>query len=124
MRLLVVLTKPKVNPLELAVAVLNKEGTYAKVEHIKNRNWSSKMATNKKKTSRPVAKLAAETLKDPNASATAKSLAASALSQSGNAKQTGAEMEDKASMVLSSSKFSAETKKLAGSVLSQSNKAR
>lgn len=82
------------------------------------------MARNTKKTSGGVASQAASVLSDPNASATAKSLAASALSQTGNGKQTGAAMEDKASMVLQSSKYSDATKTLAGTVLSQSNKAR
>lgn len=82
------------------------------------------MARNRKRTSSKVASDAAETLRDPNASKTAKSLAGSALAQSGTSKQTGAEMEDKASQVLSSPKYSDDTKKLAGSVLSQSNKKR
>ncbi len=82
------------------------------------------MAKNTKKTSSSVASDAARTLQDPNASAIAKSLAASALAQSGNTKQTGAAMEDKASQVLSSEKYSDATKRLAGSVLSQSNKPR
>lgn len=82
------------------------------------------MAQNTKKTSPKVASQAASVLGDPNASATAKSLAASALSQSGNGKQTGAAMEDKASKVLQSAKYSDATKTLAGTVLSQSNKLR
>jgi hypothetical protein len=55
------------------------------------------MGKNTKRTSSKVASQAAATLSDPNASATAKSLAASALAQSGTGKQTGAAMEDKAS---------------------------
>lgn len=82
------------------------------------------MASNNKQTSNDVSLLAAKTLRDKNASNIAKSLAASALSQSRNKNQTGAEMEDLASRVLSSSKYSNETKTLAGSVLSQSNKKR
>lgn len=82
------------------------------------------MAKNKKQTSPKIASKAAATLSDPNASATAKSLAASALAQAGNGKQTGAAMEDKASRVLHSNKYSKETKSLAGTVLSQSNKPR
>ena len=58
------------------------------------------------------------------ASKTAKSLAASALSQSSTKKQTGANMETKASNVLKSNKYSDKTKSLAASVLSQSNKER
>lgn len=82
------------------------------------------MAGNKKQTSKKVASQASKTLKDKNSSATAKKLAASALSQSSSKKQTGAEMEDLASTVLSSDKYNDATKSLAGTVLSQSNKAR
>jgi len=82
------------------------------------------VSNNSKQTSSDIASTAAATLSDPNASAIAKSLAASALAQSGTGKQTGAEMEDKAAKVLASSKYSDETKALAGSVLSQSNKSR
>ena len=82
------------------------------------------MAGNGKKTSSPIASKAGGTLRDPSASATAKSLAGSALAQAGTPKQTGVAMEDKASQVLSSTKYSAATKQLAGSVLSQSNKKR
>ncbi|ENL4770672.1 hypothetical protein AB5F88_002183 [Vibrio parahaemolyticus] len=82
------------------------------------------MSTNKKQTSSDIASLAAQTLSDPNASAIAKSFAASALSQSSTRKQTSAEMESKASKALQSSKYSDDTKSLAASVLSQSNKAR
>lgn len=82
------------------------------------------MPSNNKKTSANVASQAAKTLGDKNASKTAKSLAASALSQSGNKKQTGTQMEDLASTVLSSAKYNDTTKSLAGSVLSQSNKKR
>ena len=82
------------------------------------------MASNGKRTSGGMASKAGLILGNPNASATAKSLAGSALAQAGTAKQTGARMEDRASQVLSSSKYSATTKALAGSVLSQSNKKR
>ncbi|MDR5778915.1 hypothetical protein QCE63_05665 [Caballeronia sp. LZ065] len=82
------------------------------------------MSANKKQTSKPVAHLAAETLHDPKASATAKSLAASALAQTHTRKQTSAEMEHKASEVLHSTKYSPDTKTLAASVLAQSNKER
>lgn len=83
-----------------------------------------KMSGNSKQTSSDVASKAASTLRNPAASATAKSLAASALAQSGTSKQTGAAMEDKASQVLASTKYSTTTKQFAGSVLSQSNKKR
>lgn len=82
------------------------------------------MSKNTNRTSPKVAKLASETLRNPNASATAKSFAASALSQTNTDKQTSAEMEAKAGMALQSSKFSADTKALAASVVSQSNKLR
>ncbi|KND55170.1 hypothetical protein BPUN_3123 [Candidatus Paraburkholderia kirkii] len=71
-----------------------------------------------------MAHLAAETLRDPKASGIARSLAASAPSQSHTRKQTSAEMEHKASEVLHSPKYSKETKTLAASVLAQSNKDR
>jgi hypothetical protein len=79
---------------------------------------------NLKKTSSGVAKQAAETLRDPNASAIAKSLAGSVLSQASSPKETGKRMEAKASQVLLSEKYSETTKTLAASALSQSNKKR
>ena len=82
------------------------------------------MGRNTKQTSGPVSKLAASTLQSPDASKTAKSLAASALAQAHTDKQTGAAMEDVASRVLQSSKYSEDTKTLAASILSQSNKKR
>jgi len=82
------------------------------------------MSTNKKQTSKQIASQASKTLLDSNSSKTARSLAASALSQSSNKKQTGAEIEGLASKVLASSKYSENTKSLAGSILSQSNKNR
>ena len=82
------------------------------------------MANNKKQTSKQIASLASDILKDQNASQIQKSLAGSALSQSKSKHQTGAEMEDVASKVLQSSKYNDTTKSLAGSILSQSNKKR
>ncbi|MBN3852362.1 hypothetical protein G3N59_03110 [Paraburkholderia sp. Ac-20340] len=82
------------------------------------------MAENRKQTSQKVARLAAQTLHDPKASAIRKSLAASALAQTHTPKQTGAAMEHKASDVLHSTKYSTETKTLAASVLAQSSKER
>lgn len=79
---------------------------------------------NKKQTSKSVASLASETLKDKSASQIAKQLAASALAQKGTTKQTGGQMEDVASKVLQSPKYSDDTKTLAASVLAQSNKKR
>ncbi|GAA6188150.1 hypothetical protein [Litorivita sp. NS0012-18] len=82
------------------------------------------MGKNTKKTSRAIASKASKTLRNPHASATAKSLAGSALAQRNTTKQTGAAMEDKASKVVSGGRYSKQTKALAGSVLSQSNKKR
>ncbi|WP_421556161.1 hypothetical protein [Pseudomonas kitaguniensis] len=82
------------------------------------------MSKNTKKTSGKMATLAAEVLSNPNASAIAKSLAASALAQSGTDKQTSAHMEEKAGKALQSDKYSAGTKSLAASVLAQANKER
>lgn len=82
------------------------------------------MPKNPKQSSAKVAKLASETLRTPKASATAKSLAASALAQSSTGKETSAAMEAKAGKVLQSDKYSADTKALAASLVSQSNKAR
>lgn len=82
------------------------------------------MAKNIKRSSPAVATLASETLRNPSASAIAKSLAASTLAQANTGKQTSAEMEAKAGRVLQSEKYSVETKTLAGSVVSQANKAR
>ena len=82
------------------------------------------MSTNYKVTSKKVSSLAGKTLKSNNASQTAKSLAASALSQRQRGNQTGNQMEDLASKVLSSAKYSRETKTIAGSVLAQANKER
>ncbi len=82
------------------------------------------MSKNIKKSTQEITRLAVETLRDPNASDIAKSLAGSVLSQSNTNKQTGADMEDKASQVLQSNKYNDDTKSLAGSVLSQSNKKR
>jgi len=76
---------------------------------------------NRKKTSTKVASLAAQTLSNSNASATAKKLAGSALSQKSTSNQTGSAMEGLASRVVKSSKYGDVTKTLAASVLSQSN---
>jgi hypothetical protein len=82
------------------------------------------MSVNTKQTSKIVATLAAQTLHDPKASAIAKSLAASALSQSHTQHQTGAHMEHVAGQVLESNKYSKDTKTLAASVVAQANKER
>ena len=77
---------------------------------------------NKKTTSSRIASLAAEILNDDNASAIAKKLAGSALSQANKGSETSVELEKLASEVLKSDKYSAVTKELAGSVLAQANK--
>lgn len=82
------------------------------------------MPSNVKRSSAKVAKLASETLRNPNASTIARSLAASVLAQANTGKQTSAEMEARAGRVLQSEKYSEETRALAGSVVSQANKAR
>jgi hypothetical protein len=82
------------------------------------------MSVNSKQTSKAVASLASHTLHDPKASTIAKSLAASALSQSHTQNQTGAQMEHKAAQVLKSDKYSKETKTLAASVVARANKER
>ncbi|WP_410480906.1 hypothetical protein ACJ70E_19265 [Pseudomonas plecoglossicida] len=82
------------------------------------------MPINRKSTSSHIAHLASETLRDPNASAIAKSLAASALAQAHTLKQTGTEMEHTASKVLQSEKYSETSKSLAASLLSQSSNER
>lgn len=79
---------------------------------------------NRKQTSGKVAKQAAQTLRDPHASAAAKKLAGSALAQFSSDKQTGKDMEAFASMVLKSPKYSDDTKALAATVVSQSDKQR
>lgn len=70
-------------------------------------------------TSRGVASKAGSALQNPNASATQKSLAGSALSQSGNSKQTSARVAEKASDALRDGRTNGVTKTLAGSVLTQ-----
>ncbi|HCT9096927.1 MULTISPECIES: hypothetical protein [Serratia] len=79
---------------------------------------------NSKQTSKSVASTAAQTLNNPNASAIQKSLAGSALAQSGTSKQTGASMESKASAALDNPRSAALTRTLAGTVVSQSDKKR
>lgn len=83
-----------------------------------------RMTKSAKQSGAKVTHQAAKTLSNPNASATAKSLAASVVAQAHTGKETGKAMEAKASKVLQSDKFSNATKSLAGSVLSQSNKKR
>ena len=79
---------------------------------------------NNKKTSKPIASLASEILRDPNSSAIQKTLAGSALSQVNKGNQTVSDMESIASKVLGSTKYNEDTKSLAGSIVSQSDKKR
>ena len=76
------------------------------------------MSSNNKQTSQSVASLAAETLKNPNASQIQKTLAGSALAQANTSKQTSGSVESTASKALHSDKYNQTTKTLAGSVLS------
>lgn len=82
------------------------------------------MSKNTKQSSSDLGSKAAQVLQDPNASATARSLAASVLSQRAEDRQTGAEMEALAGRVLRSEKYSDQTRELAASVVSQANKER
>ena len=76
---------------------------------------------NPKQTSSKIAKLASETLRNPNASAIAKELAGSVLAQASTPKQPSPAVETKAGRVLQSEKYSDDTKALAASLVSQSN---
>ncbi|QFS63531.1 hypothetical protein GCS91_03990 [Delftia tsuruhatensis] len=82
------------------------------------------MGKNSKQTSPKVASLAAKTLQSPSSSGIQKTMAASALRQSGGSAQTGGKTEGKASAALDNSRSSSTTKILAASVLSQSNRKR
>jgi hypothetical protein len=82
------------------------------------------MSKNTKQTSPSVASLAARTLQSPLASNVQRSLAGSALRQSGTSAQTGARTETKASNALDNPRSSATTRTLAGSVVSQANRKR
>lgn len=75
-----------------------------------------------KVTGSKVASLAGRTLGNSNGSKIQKSLAGSALAQTGNAKTTSKAIETQASAALQRSTSSATTKSLAGSVVSQSKK--
>jgi hypothetical protein len=82
------------------------------------------MAVNVKQTSPNVASVAGKTLGSASASGIQKSLAGSALRQSGSPAQTGAKTEDRASRALDNPSSSKVTRTLAGSVVAQSNKSR
>ena len=82
------------------------------------------MPKNTKQTSSKIASKASKVLRSKGASAKEKSLAASALAQSGTGKQTGKAMECKAAKAVFGKHSSKTARELAGSVLSQSNKAR
>ncbi|WFR77248.1 hypothetical protein [Janthinobacterium rivuli] len=77
-----------------------------------------------KNTGGKVATAAGRTLGNPNASALQRSLAGSALAQSGTQKVTGKAMEAKASAALQNGNSAATTRSLAGSLVSQSDKKR
>lgn len=79
---------------------------------------------NTKQTSHHVASTAARTLSNPSSSALQKSLAGSALRQSGTKAQTGASMEAKASQALTNPRSAAVTKALGASLVSQSSRKR
>lgn len=79
------------------------------------------MARNEK-TSRPVATKASNTLRDPSASKSAKSLAGSALSQAGTNKSTSPRVATTAARALDDGRTNRTTKTLAGSVLTQKPK--
>lgn len=78
--------------------------------------------TNQKQTGSKISSLAGKTLANANASQIQKSLAGSALAQSGTSKTTSKSIETKASSALHSQKSNSTTKSLAGSVVSQSNR--
>lgn len=82
------------------------------------------MAHNTKQTSSRVASTAGKTLQSQGASALQKSLAGSALRQTGSSAQTGARVEERAARALDNPRSSATTKTLAGSVTSQANRKR
>lgn len=74
---------------------------------------------NNEKTSPGVASKASSTLSNPRAGATAKSVAASALAQTGTAKTTSKVVASKASTQLGDGRTSKANKAIAGSVLTQ-----
>ncbi|PLY45856.1 hypothetical protein CSZ94_04440 [Janthinobacterium sp. ROICE36] len=77
-----------------------------------------------KGTSGKISSAAGRTLGNSSASAMQRSLAASALAQSGTQKVTGKDMEAKASAALKNPNSAATTKSLAGSLVSQSENKR
>ena len=76
---------------------------------------------NKKQTSPGMASVAAHTLRDPNASGIQRSLAASALAQSGNGNEPSAAMAHLAGKALQRTSAADLTKELAASVLAQAD---
>ncbi|MBB4224894.1 hypothetical protein GGD71_005703 [Variovorax guangxiensis] len=82
------------------------------------------MPKNVKQTSPAVASVAGRTLGNASASGLQRSLAGSALRQSGPPAQTGVKTEDRASRALDNPHSFKVTKTLAGSVVSQSSKTR
>jgi hypothetical protein len=77
-----------------------------------------------KSTGKKVASTAGRVLGSSSGSLLQRSLAASALAQTGGSKTTGKAMEAKASGALQSPKTNSTTKALAGSLVSQSKKSR
>ena len=77
---------------------------------------------NSKQTSGRVATTASKSLSSSTSSPLQRSLAGSALAQSGTGKHTSKAMETKASQAMQSGSTNATTKTLAGSVVAQSNK--
>ncbi|GGI93536.1 hypothetical protein [Shewanella gelidii] len=76
---------------------------------------------NSKKTSKSVAKLAAQTLRDNKSSKIQKHLAGSVLAQSKTSKQTSKKIEAELSAILHSDKYNETTRTFAASLLSQSD---
>ncbi|WP_343725883.1 hypothetical protein [Herbaspirillum huttiense] len=77
-----------------------------------------------KVTGAKVASTAGRTLGSTNSSVVQRSLAGSALAQTGTSKTTGKAMETTASNALNNPRSSSTTKTLAGSLISQSKKSR
>lgn len=76
------------------------------------------------KTSTSVATKASQVLRSPSASPAQRSLAGSALAQSGTSKTTSPTVASKASKALSDGRTGSTTRTLAGSVLTQKPKSR
>ncbi|MGJ4748720.1 hypothetical protein ACQV5M_20330, partial [Leptospira sp. SA-E8] len=95
---------------------INRHGTFGDKELF--------MPSNPKQTSPRVASVAGKALQSSSSSSLQKSLAGSALRQTGSGAQTGAKTEAKASHALDNPKSAEVTLTLAGSLVSQSNRKR